>query len=78
MEKLTTPFSNEQVENLNKFQQSGMFHPFTCCSAGSAEKCERRNGLSEGVLIATPEGWVCPCGEYKQNWAHDFMGQEPK
>ena len=28
---------------------------------------------NEGILIASTQGWVCPCGEYKQDWAHDFM-----
>jgi hypothetical protein len=78
MEKVQTPFTEEQVENLNKFQMSGVFHPFTCCSAGPADKCERRLGTSEGILVASTDGWVCPCGEYKQNWAHDFMAQDHK
>jgi DNA polymerase III delta prime subunit len=30
---------------------------------------------NEGILIATTDGWVCPCGEYKQDWAHDFMSK---
>lgn len=73
-DKLKAPFNDDQVEKLNKYQEHGFFHPFTCCSAGTEEKCERRNGKGEGILIATNEGWVCPCGEYKQNWAHTFMG----
>lgn len=72
--QIKTPFSTEHVEKLNKYQQSGFFHPFTCCSAGDDETCERRNGKGEGILIATNEGWVCPCGKYKQDWAHTFMG----
>jgi hypothetical protein len=27
----------------------------------------------QGILIATNEGWVCPCGKYKQQWAHKLM-----
>lgn len=73
-DKLKTPFTNDQVEKLNQYQEKGFFHPFTCCSAGSEQKCQRRNGTGEGTLIATNEGWVCPCGEYKQDWAHTFMG----
>ncbi len=26
-----------------------------------------------GTLTATTEGWVCPCGKYKQDWAHKIM-----
>lgn len=46
---MKAPFTKEQVENLNKFQQEGRFHPFTCCSSGDAKTCERRNGTSEGT-----------------------------
>ena len=76
MEKIQTPFTASQVENLNKFQELGRFHPFTCCSSGPEDKCERRNGTGEGILVATTEGWVCPCGNHKQNWAHSFMADE--
>ena len=59
------PFSDEQVLKLNEFQKSKKFHPFTCdCGRDREDK---------GILIATNEGWICPCGEYKQNWAHSFM-----
>ena len=30
-------------------------------------------GTSDGLLLATNEGWICPCGKYKQDWAHEFM-----
>jgi hypothetical protein len=33
---------------------------------------------NDGVLIATLNGWVCPCGEYRQDWAHDFMANPLK
>ena len=53
-------FSEEEVKNLNDFQNSGNVHPFTC-----------PNG--HGNLIATKEGWYCPKCDYVQLWAHDFM-----
>jgi hypothetical protein len=69
------PFTEWQVENLNKFQELGKFHPFTC--NGKAVECEKnlnpRDYSKDGVLIATKDGWVCPCGKYTQNWAHKFM-----
>lgn len=67
---ITAPFTEEQVERLNKYQNEGRFHPFTCCSHDGCKRGERED---EGILIATKDGWVCPCGKYKQNWAHDFM-----
>jgi hypothetical protein len=71
--EINAPFTEEQVEKLKKYQENGKFHPFTCCSQGSNEKCERKNGVGEGLLIPSTEGWVCPCGEIKQNWCHKFM-----
>lgn len=59
------PWTEEQVVVLNRFQANGAFHPFTC--PGKDSGCERRE------LTATKDGWVCHCGEYKQDWAHDFM-----
>lgn len=61
-EKITAPFTEEQVLSLNGFQASGVMHPFTC------GECPR-------VLVAIEFGWVCPrteCG-YRQDWAHSFM-----
>lgn len=75
MDKIEAPFSNEQVKSLNDYQQERIFHPFTCDR--KSPECETKTNpddiLAEGVLIATTEGWVCPCGKYKQNWAHSFM-----
>lgn len=58
------PFNKEQIKNLKAYQRSGFFHPFTCRGEG----CEQ-----QGVLIPKTEGMVCPCGEYTQNWVHEFM-----
>jgi hypothetical protein len=74
METIKTPFSPEQVEKLNQYQKEGKFHPFTCCSQDDKE-CERSSGRGEGLLTATVDGWVCPCGKYTQNWAHKFMSE---
>jgi len=34
---ITKPFSREEVDNLNSFQSSGMFHPYTCQNDGDRE-----------------------------------------
>lgn len=34
MEKIIAPFSKEQCDILNKYQEKGMFHPFTCANDG--------------------------------------------
>lgn len=64
------PFTDEQVIALQKWQDAGVIHPFTCCSH---DGCERSSREDHGVLIPTKEGWICPCGKWKQDWCHDFM-----
>ena len=69
-------FTEEQVKELNEYQKSGRFHPYTCgrngknCEIKVDLKNETRDWAKDGVLIATTNGWVCPCGEYTQDWAH--------
>jgi hypothetical protein len=60
---LEAPFTTEQVKSLNEYQESGVFHPFTC----GTDKCRC-------VLIAAEDGWTCPECDYTQNWAHEWMG----
>ena len=69
---ITPPWTDEQVAALNRFQQSGEFHPFTC---GSGNRTDEKHLDGEGVLVATRNGWVCPWCDYRQGWAHDFMGK---
>lgn len=67
--------SQHQADILNEFQKLGFVHPFTC--NGTDETCyrvlsteNRENGvmveyndINEGILTATKDGWVCPCGK---------------
>ena len=57
------PFTEDQVESLNEYQKSGVFHEFTC----GTENCR-------DSLVATSEGWTCPSCDYTQDWAHIWMG----
>lgn len=82
--KVFAPWTEEQVEKLKIWQRGNVVlptnngevvlgfptHPFTCCSHNG---CKRNEQPDDGALIPTADGWTCPCGEYKQNWAHDFM-----
>jgi hypothetical protein len=61
-EHLKTPWTEQQVAALNEYQRSGRFHPFTC-----------GHDSTHDALVATPEGWVCPDCDYRQDWAHAFM-----
>lgn len=63
---INAPFTPDQVTNLNRFQNRDDIHPFTC--PGERLECER-----DRRLIATEDGWICPCGEYQQLWAHEMM-----
>lgn len=64
-------WTDEQVENLNKYQKAGAFHPFTCGNNGMPGY---HAGQSD--LVATKAGWICPLCDYTQDWAHEFMFTE--
>ncbi len=75
-ERITVPFTPEQVRNLNSFQESGRFHPFTC--GGNRHDAahtayQEEHGGDFGQLVATETGWICPVCGYRQDWAHGFM-----
>ena len=57
-QKIIKVFTKEEVENLNSYQESGIFHQFTC---GNNHDGERN-------LVATQEGWICPSCDYTQDW----------
>jgi hypothetical protein len=76
-------WTQEQVDKLNAYQNDNIVHPCTCNANSS--NCFRKkayelrekgqhveyNNENEGVLIATTQGWVCSCGNYKQTWKHE-------
>jgi len=66
MGKIYAPFTPEQVAALNRWQQRGDFHPFTCPHRVDGEAIN---------LVAEPGGWRCPACDYRQDWAHDFMAE---
>lgn len=88
MAQIKAPFTDEQVDNLNEWQ-AGMInavspggdmlilptHPFTCCGHND---CKRGEDVNHGILIPSNDGFVCPCGNYKQDWCHDFMASKIK
>ena len=61
---IEAPFSSEQVDALNRYQRSGVFHEFTCA--------EHHDG-ADRTLVATRQGWICPHCDYRQSWAHRAM-----
>ena len=64
--KMNKKFTPEEVERLNKEQRRKDRHPYTCDRI--AKQCEvnqtPRDPEKDGVLIATENGWICPCGKY--------------
>ena len=65
-DKIEAPWTQEQVDALNRWQQAGFVHEFTCPS-----------DHPDRTLLATPEGWACQQCTYRQNWAHRFMLEKP-
>lgn len=63
--RIRAPFTTEQVERLNEYQRAGTFHPYTC--PGDMPTC-----IDRRELVATEAGWVCQCGAYRQDWAHEM------
>jgi rRNA maturation protein Nop10 len=62
MDKIKTPWTDDEVECLKRWQSCPLIHKFTC----RADNCRQE-------LVPTNDGWVCPeCGR-KQDWAHPFM-----
>lgn len=55
-------FTPDEIASMNAYQESGVFHPFTC-------------GFCGNDLIAREDGWYCPTSGclYRQEWAHAWM-----
>jgi hypothetical protein len=66
MNRVDTPFTEDQVRELNAYQDRGEFHPFTCGTDSNHPN-----------LVATANGWICTACAYTQNWAHGFMAANP-
>jgi hypothetical protein len=68
-ELVYAPWTDEQVEALEEWQNNDEVHPYTCTCGDS--------------LTPYPNGWECDyCHNYTQNWCHDFsllpQKKEPK
>ncbi len=73
MSQVNAPFTPDQVVALNEYQV-GPMHPFTCANRGDGNHRTWNGDL--GALVATVRGWECPFCDYKQSWAHAFMGEK--
>lgn len=71
-EQIQAPWDAETVKLLNEWQQSGVFHPYTC----GRDRKDAQHLDGDGVLVATRDGWHCPYCEYTQMWALRPMSRE--
>lgn len=77
--RIIVPWSQEQVQILNRQQRDYRFHGYTCPNQGNSNHptagfANIAFSLSHFLLIATIEGWRCPTCDYTQNWAHTLEG----
>lgn len=68
---MLAPFTPKQVESLNGYQRSGVFHPFTCGRCRDAD--ETWPMTDQHLLVATAAGWTCPTCDDTQDWAWASM-----
>src|SRR5678809_426457 len=76
-EIIFAPWTEQQVQALNEFQNCRMVHPFTC---GSGDRTDAKHSAYQaehggdfGQLVATVNAWICPSCDYTQDWAHSSM-----
>ena len=74
-ETTTAPWTDDQVERLNAWQNNVHVHPFTCAYRGV--KPHPWKGHDRGILIATNKGWICEFCDYTQDWAFSIQLEEP-
>ena len=60
-ENIYAPWTDEQVANLQRWQDSEMVHSYTCGACGYD-------------LVPQNDGWICPVPrcQWRQTWAMDF------
>lgn len=60
----TVPFTDAECVAFNTYQQSSMFHPYTC-----------GNDSTHALLVCSPGGLDCPDCDYHQEWMHEFTAE---
>jgi len=64
---LEAPWTEQQVENLNRWQAAGHVHEYTCPNEHEGSR----------VLEARTDGWHCPGCPYTQTWAYESTMNGP-
>jgi len=68
VDRVKAPFTDEQVDAINQWQNTSTVHPLTC---GSGNRKDEKHLDGEGILVASKDGLVCPYCDYKQDWVPD-------
>jgi hypothetical protein len=77
-DQVTVPWDQHVVDQLNDYQRTGNFHPYTCPNRGDGNHTYRtERGGDLGALLATPSGWICGECTYTQHWAHEWSLNPP-
>jgi hypothetical protein len=70
----TAPWTPEEVRNLEAWQASPRFHPYTCTYCRDADGYPLQD---EHRLVPTTNGWRCPTCNMRQNWCYRPMLDGP-
>lgn len=74
MSRKEAPFTDAEVQSINDFQNSGVFHEFTCAYRDThSGDCRRTLQFRDDVLVAYNDGLRCPSCAYTQTWVHSWM-----
>jgi hypothetical protein len=60
----TAPFTDAECAAFNAYQNTHMFHPYTC-----------GNDSTHRLLVCTTDGMTCPDCGYHQTWMHRFTAE---
>jgi hypothetical protein len=76
----TSPWTPEEVLNLEAWQACTWVHPYTCGPCRDADPTDRDRlsmWRSDHPLVPTVNGWRCPTCNYRQNWCYGPMVYGP-
>lgn len=71
MSKAVVPFSDAQIDAINRNQNNPLRHPLTCGGDrhdAAHQDYQALHGGDLGQLVATREGLKCPVCDYVQRW----------
>jgi hypothetical protein len=63
-DKITAPFTPDQVQQLAAWQARDDVHEYTCVHRDEVSH------RGDGALVPTVRGWICPFCDYTQDWSH--------